>query len=71
MNRDCIAHEMGHGFHECLRRDLPELWHDDEEEGETIAETIRYFVELRMNRFKGKQWLPKAEYSTIIEKHVD
>jgi hypothetical protein len=63
----CIAHLMGRGFHECLWRDLPTLWHNDEDECETIAETVRYFVELRMNRFKGKRWLPRAKHSTIIE----
>lgn len=62
-----IAHEMGHGFHECLRRDFPQWWPSREGEGETVAETIRFFVELRMHAFTGKQWLPKAQHSTIIE----
>ncbi len=64
---ESIAHELGHGFHECLRRDYPQLWHDDTTEGETIAETIRYFVELRMNRGSGRQWLPKAEHTAILD----
>jgi len=38
-----IAHELGHGFHECLRRDhrLPDRF------GEDYAEAIRWFAEQR------------------------
>jgi hypothetical protein len=39
-----IAHELGHGFHECLRRDysLPNRF------GEDYAEAIRWFTEQRI-----------------------
>ena len=38
-----VAHELAHGFHECLRRDfkLPDKF------GEDYAEAIRWFVEAR------------------------
>jgi hypothetical protein len=39
-----IAHEMGHGFHECLRRDN----RLSDQFGEDYAEAIRWFVEQRM-----------------------
>src|SRR5438270_13337869 len=48
VHQDCepgaMAHELGHGFHECLRRDhhLPDRF------GEAYAEAIRWFTEQRM-----------------------
>jgi len=63
----CVAHELGHGFHECLLRDFPDWWLGAESESETVAETIRFFVELRMNSGTKKRWLPKAIDSSVIE----
>ncbi len=63
----CVAHEMGHGFHECLRRDIPDLWHDDDNEGETVAETVRFFVEQRLWKHGEVQWLPKAKHTKILD----
>ncbi len=65
--RFCIAHLMGHGFHECLRRDLPKIWHDDKNESETVAETIRYFVESRLLGRDGVPRLPRAEYADVLD----
>jgi hypothetical protein len=65
-----VAHEMGHGFHECLRRDYKRLWHDNETEGQAMAETIRYFVEERINVRAGKkyeQWMPSGKYAYILD----
>ena len=56
---------MGQGFHECLQRDYPDWWVSHE--SETVAETIRFFVELRMNTGTTKRWLPRAKHSKVIE----
>jgi hypothetical protein len=39
-----IPHELGHGFHECLRRD----YHLADKFGEDYAEAIRWFTEQRV-----------------------
>ena len=65
-----VAHEMGHGFHECLRQDYPQLWKDEEIEGESMAETIRYFVECRMNAHTGdysQPHLPAGKFASILD----
>ena len=67
MNRVPLPIEWGHGFHECLEEISPTLWHDDETEGETVAETIRYFVERGSNKGTSKQWLPKAKHASILD----
>lgn len=63
-----IAHAMGRGFHECLRRDHPDWWLSKESESETVAETIRFFVEARMNRHTKRRWKPPSgKHSKVLD----
>jgi hypothetical protein len=50
-----VAHEMGHGFHECLGRDY--VLSDSHWSAEAIAEAIRWFVE--EHRLGGRRWVPQ------------
>jgi hypothetical protein len=52
-----VAHEMGHGFYECLKRDyaLPQQFLTDKS-GEDFAEAIRWWVEQRLG---PSQWQPR------------
>jgi hypothetical protein len=52
-----VAHEMGHGFYECLSRDyvLPQQFLTPNS-GEDFAEAIRWWVEKRLG---PSEWQPK------------
>jgi hypothetical protein len=52
-----VAHEMGHGFYECLYRDydLPESFLKPSS-GEAFSEAIRWFVEEQLG---GRKWEPQ------------
>ena len=58
-----IAHELGHGFHECLRRDFGM----EDKHTEDSAEVIRWFVEAKagnmacLDEFRARR----------LEDHID
>jgi hypothetical protein len=54
-----VAHEMGHGFFECLNRDyaLPEQF-SQPSAAEAFADAIRWFVE--EHRLGGRKWEPQG-----------
>lgn len=54
-----LAHEMGHGFHECWRQ-KPEHHCC----GESMAEAIRFFVEERMG---ASRWTPSADRLQVLD----
>jgi hypothetical protein len=61
---EAVAHEIGHGFHEALNHNkravLPNPFRYPED-GEAVAETIRYFVEQR----RGSSWRPTRDLQTL------
>ena len=59
---EAIAHEIGHGFHERLReaRSLPHPFRQPQD-GEAVAEAIRFFVEQR----RGSLWRPQQDKQTL------
>lgn len=65
-----VAHEIGHGFHEALnhhkKAPLPYPFRydpnpDNEDDGDTVAEAVRYFVEQR----RGSDWRPTDNTQTL------
>jgi hypothetical protein len=58
-----VAHEMGHGFYECLKRDydLPDRF-SQQQSGEAFAEAIRWFLEERLGE---REWEP--QYTVVLE----
>jgi hypothetical protein len=49
-----LAHEMGHGFHECLRDKFPNGLTSPMDNGEAVAQAIRFFVRERYRQTTGK-----------------
>jgi hypothetical protein len=59
-----VAHEIGHGFHEALnfnkREPLPAPFRYPED-GEAVAEAVRFFVERRL----GTDWAPTSDKEVL------
>jgi hypothetical protein len=58
-----VAHEIGHGFHEALNQHKGGLMFPFRypEDGEAVAEAIRFFVEQR----RGSSWRPTRDTQTL------
>ncbi|MEZ6192066.1 MAG: hypothetical protein R3C45_12380 [Phycisphaerales bacterium] len=62
-----IAHELGHGFHECLRDDF-DL---DDDYGDDYAEAIRWFVEKKLGETKWCDDFKKQSGHKAILEHCE
>jgi hypothetical protein len=60
---EAVAHEIGHGFHEALNHHNGKLVSPLRypEDGEAMAEAIRFFVEQR----RGSSWRPTRDTQTL------
>ena len=62
-----VAHEIGHGFHEALNHHrkatlpFPFRWGIKPDDGEAVAEAVRYFVEARL----GTGWRPVQDHQVL------